>query len=73
MTKVGKIWEHFTKLGVIEGYKQERAKCNRCPFTCASTVLRCEEHFKVCTNTSIEILKEYFGEEFERPRFNVFG
>ncbi|CAG8729388.1 16332_t:CDS:1, partial [Racocetra fulgida] len=61
---------HFTKLGVVEGYKQESAKCNRCSFTCASIVLRCEEHFRVCTNTSIEILKEYFGEEFEHPRFN---
>ncbi|CAG8805973.1 1529_t:CDS:1, partial [Gigaspora rosea] len=52
------------------GYTQERAKCDYCSFECASTVVRCEEHFKVCSSVNISVLQEYFGQDFERPRIN---
>ncbi|CAG8639775.1 2833_t:CDS:2, partial [Dentiscutata heterogama] len=39
MAKPKKIWDHFTKLGIVDRSTQERAKCNYCPFECASSTM----------------------------------
>ncbi|CAG8748860.1 9507_t:CDS:1, partial [Dentiscutata heterogama] len=57
-------------LGIVDGYIQERAKCNYCSFEYASTVVRYEEHFKVCSNVNISVLQKYFGQDFECSRIN---
>ena len=67
MTKSSKIWSFFTQIGYVDGFVQQRAKCNACGFECNSAVYRCEEHFKVCLNVDVYTLQEYFGRSFERP------
>ncbi|CAG8597719.1 6632_t:CDS:2 [Cetraspora pellucida] len=47
MTKPKKIWDHFTKLGIINRYTQKRAKCNCCSFECAKYFGQDFEHPRI--------------------------
>ncbi|CAG8445324.1 10092_t:CDS:2 [Scutellospora calospora] len=68
-----RIWKHFTKLGIIENYKQPRAKCNYCGNECNDNVIRCEGHLKICEIIDSNIKQQYFNSVSKNIQISVLN
>src|SRR5438128_1283441 len=66
MPKAGRIWNHFTKLGHVEGTSQKRARCNYCNYELHDAAKRCEKHLETCKKADLHIIRSYFGPNFQR-------
>jgi hypothetical protein len=55
------IWSHFTRLGKVSGYKQNRASCKYCNYELNEALGRCKQHLKKCNSVPVSIMQSIFG------------
>ncbi|CAG8590418.1 34301_t:CDS:1 [Racocetra persica] len=71
MSPKKQIWNHFTQLGIVNGFVKKRVRCNYCSYELSEAAGRCKAHLRNdCLKVQNNVLRQYFGDNFQRNNSN---